>query len=959
MTPCPRAVSFVFVFLLAASFVSAVGLNFDTPTKTEVSFFTGNLTNLSELDDTNIPNPANNEILSWHAASQRWIAKAVTSAFAWTISTANGYLYNDSTTIYFNNTKLNDTINEITGDGYVPYTGADKNVVLGNNNFSVGGTDLFVDGDKGRVGIGTNSPAQKLDIDTGNVMIDNAYFYALGGSTNNGLTREGFFGSNGMGLQNFGGDISLMTNGQDFHYIGAWGGSPVFTISAGGDVNVTDDLFVADSVGIGTDSPTSLTTISKTINGFDNQGHLEIKNSFNTINSTYAGIGFNARNTLQPKAWFGFDQTGSSARGDFIWLLDNSGVDSGVDLTNEVMRITNDGNVGIGTDSPAVKLDVLGTGLISAGSANATLIANQISGTGRLLLSSSNPRLLWEDTDAAASEKVFVADYSTGSLTFKSIDDTGGSNVKDNILVLDGATGNVGIGTDSPGQALTIDGNLWFVGDKEIKANGGDLKIYSSDDLLIGTDGSSSIQIGRALNDIPVQFFSGTAEGEVMRVFNGNVGIGTATPQSKLDVVGDINVSDDLFVADTVCIGCESASEKLHVSNTGGDVALFEGQFGNTLFRGHVLEFSRAGANYFQASSSGGDFLWAVNGSDLADSSMIFTSDSLLGINTTTPQNTLNVVGDTNSTGTGFFGYIGSTIARITKGWFTELDVSGNITANALDIGSASFVNLSKHSNIDGAVVGMLMTNPPNIEAPHFWLQSGGPGQASGIARSFMIVNENATILNSENRSDCQTWADHYGTDLLIDCNTTTTGADLFVGDDAQIVGDMYANNVIINGSFSAKRAYGMFSSNESQVTIDADVAYPMNFSHVEDTYLVELINNENITVNDSGDYLIELSVIIITDSNNKHFSVWPQINGVNVPRSTTRLEIENSGTEQVIAVPFILDLEAGDNFRIMFLSDDAGSSTVWTAGYGSGANAVPETPSIILTMTKISETTD
>jgi len=60
-----------------------------------------------------------------------------------------------------------------------------------------------------------------------------------------------------------------------------------------------------------------------------------------------------------------------------------------------------------------------------------------------------------------------------------------------------------------------------------------------------------------------------------------------------------------------------------------------------------------------------------------------------------------------------------------------------------------------------------------------------------------------------------------------------------------------------------------------------------------------------------------------------------------------------------LISVSFILDLNAGDKFRIMYSSDDAGSMTVWTAGHGVGVNAVPETPSMIMTVSKVSEITD
>ena len=48
--------------------------------------------------------------------------------------------------------------------GYVPYTGANQNIVLGDNNFSVNSSTLFVDSDGGNVGIGTASPDSKLEV---------------------------------------------------------------------------------------------------------------------------------------------------------------------------------------------------------------------------------------------------------------------------------------------------------------------------------------------------------------------------------------------------------------------------------------------------------------------------------------------------------------------------------------------------------------------------------------------------------------------------------------------------------------------------------------------------------------------------------------------------------------------------------------------------------------------------
>lgn len=105
-------------------------------------------------------------------------------------------------------------------------------------------------------------------------------------------------------------------------------------------------------------------------------------------------------------------------------------------------------------------------------------------------------------------------------------------------------------------------------------------------------------------------------------------------------------------------------------------------------------------------------------------------------------------------------------------------------------------INHSYHTNTDNrsallfAITGNGTTG---TQMPHFWVQNGGAGQASGVSRSFMIVNENARLQNDLNITSCLDFAHSAGKPLLIDCNTTTTGADLLVGDGMQVFGDIYA----------------------------------------------------------------------------------------------------------------------------------------------------------------------
>ena len=326
--------------------------------------------------------------------------------------------------------------------------------------------------------------------------------------------------------------------------------------------------------------------------------------------------------------------------------------------------------------------------------------------------------------------------------------------------------------------------------------------------------------------------------------FNGgNVGIGTSSPQAKLDV-------DGLITTDQVT----TFSDPLVSAVAGGD--RYE-MFYPGLYK--LATGMNANARmWFQSNSgtNGGFGFWTgTNDGNLAER-FVIDGDGNVGIGTTTPQNLLDISGAS---------VIGSTYAGTNTAPTDGLLVEGN--------------------------VGIGTSTPQNL-------------------------------LN-----------------VLGDGNFT--------------------ENLYVGGNLSFANPYGMFSSNESQIVTVAGTVYTMNFSHVEDTHMMSLdTNNENITIQSSGDYALTLSGLFETDSNNKHFEIFPRINGVNIPRSNTLIEIENAGTHGLIAVDFILDLDLGDVVTIHYSSDDAGSMTVWTAGHGAGADEVPETPSMILTLAKISEIT-
>lgn len=78
---------------------------------------------------------------------------------------------------------------------------------------------------------------------------------------------------------------------------------------------------------------------------------------------------------------------------------------------------------------------------------------------------------------------------------------------------------------------------------------------------------------------------------------------------------------------------------------------------------------------------------------------------------------------------------------------------------------------------------------------------------------------------------------------------------------------------------------------------------------------------------------------------------IWPRINGVNVPDSTTKVVIQGSTDEVIAAWNFLLVVQAGDYFELAWQSNDTDLIILAQAP----ASNYPSIPSIILTVNWIS----
>ena len=285
------------------------------------------------------------------------------------------------------------------------------------------------------------------------------------------------------------------------------------------------------NVGIGTISPDSnLEVVGTTV----------ISTVTDGVNAVLIGLAGSNRTTIQ------FD-TADTTHTNRQWGLTNIAGDFYIGRHGlNVMKMNNNGDVGIGTTSPIAPLHVVTPAVGGIDLTNISRTANNLvrftnpeystSATMGLLLR------VFPDSDARQGAGLLMtggSDNAASNLSlFVSKDDGTSSNISKSYSALHiaGNTGNVGIGTTSPIQKLDtpniVIGGSTIAGTYRANAlfmdnNGGNSRFYSSGPNGT-TQGSYEFNI-MASDANPLQ--------TVLVINNsGNVGIGTTSPSAKLQV---------------------------------------------------------------------------------------------------------------------------------------------------------------------------------------------------------------------------------------------------------------------------------------------------------------------------------------------------------------------------------------------------------------------------------------
>ena len=209
-------------------------------------------------------------------------------------------------------------------------------------------------------------------------------------------------------------------------------------------------------------------------------------------------------------------------------------------VTKSAFLATNGGNVGVGTSTPQAKLEVAGDVKI-AGDKLINADSKSIINTGISNILSLNPDRQYDEI--ALHKPVSIID---GGLTIgeSSLSADGNLIVTQNAFLATNG-GNVGVGTPTPHAKLEVLGDVKITEKVSINGtppentvNATNAKLYVDGDIyLTGKIYPQEDNTTESESQVTQTAFVTTTEG--------NIGVGTSTPQAKLEVAGDVKIAGD------------------------------------------------------------------------------------------------------------------------------------------------------------------------------------------------------------------------------------------------------------------------------------------------------------------------------------------------------------------------------------------------------------------------------
>jgi hypothetical protein len=412
---------------------------------------------------------------------------------------------------------------------------ASGNIVMSTDGF-------FLNSTSKNIGIGTAAPGAKLHIleatgsaasaNAGSLLIDHA---DSGGASSIVFRSKGNAGSDHAYLEYKERNPDIANNVE----------SGLLTLGIQNDADDHIALIPSGNVGIGTKVPTSKLHVAGTlgVTGATNLAALTVTGSTNLAALTATGT----TNLAALSATGATNLAALTATGATnLAALATSG---NIAMSSDAFYLNNSNkNIGLGTTTPGAKLHILETigTAAAAGAGSLRVDHNDIGGASSILFGSRGDGSDFAYLEYKEKNPDITNDLQAGLLTLSIQNDP-----NDHIALM--PSGNVGIGTKTPGAKLTVQGGIQTTESITLAAN---KEIVFTDNGQIKSSDNSHRLLFRRTDNImelrewgDIYFSPGSSAGEetakMVVLGSGNVGIGTKTSGTKLTIAGAWSAGKD------------------------------------------------------------------------------------------------------------------------------------------------------------------------------------------------------------------------------------------------------------------------------------------------------------------------------------------------------------------------------------------------------------------------------